>query len=157
MILVQNRLNKTCSSQEGCKSTFIVNKKKWLCRYHLKIEYEKQAKEKYIKRSKIGIVSWNKGNKKPIRKVSLKRAIENKIYIKKRKEFLDKPENKYCFIDGCNKIANTIEHTAGRIGEMYLNEKYWRPCCLEHNLELENNSELSKKYQLSKFHHGYKL
>lgn len=145
---IKNPHNIKCSI-DGCKSTYIARKKDWLCGFHLKLEYQKNSKQ--------GTTNWNKGNKKPIRKVSLKRAIENKIYIKKRKEFLDRSENKYCFIDGCNKIANTIEHTAGRIGEMYLNEKYWKPCCLEHNLELENNSKLSKKYQLSKFHHGYKL
>ena len=39
---------------------------------------------------------------------------------------------------------------------LYLDERFWKPCCLAHNLELENNPELSKKYQLSKIHHGKK-
>lgn len=90
----------------------------------------------------------------PIKKVSDKRKVENKIYSKERKAFL--ADNPICFIEGCNKIADTIEHTAGR-GKNYLNKETWEPCCLEHNLKLETNSELSKKYQLSKIHGGKKI
>ena len=39
---------------------------------------------------------------------------------------------------------------------LYLDIRFWKPCCLAHNLELENNPELSKKYQLSKIHGGKK-
>lgn len=90
----------------------------------------------------------------PIKKVSKKRNLENSQYTKLRKAFL--AENTTCFIEGCNKIADTIEHTAGR-GKNYLNVDTWKACCLEHNLELENNAELSKKYQLSKIHGGKKM
>jgi hypothetical protein len=82
--------------------------------------------------------------------VSKKRKIENLQYQVLRAEFLNKPENKICFIDGCNKEANTIEHRAGRWGKNFLDTSTWAGCCLEHNLELENNPELSKKYQFSK-------
>lgn len=97
----------------------------------------------------------------PIKKVSDKRKIENLKYTSMRIEFLGKPQNKICFIEGCNKPANTIEHICGRKGfyddwardnkiSLYLDVRFWRACCLEHNLELENNPELSKKYQLNK-------
>jgi len=92
--------------------------------------------------------------RKPIQPISDKRKKETAQYLKKRIEFLEKPENKICFIDGCNKRANTVEHRAGRIGLNYLDETTWAPCCLGHNLELENNPELSKKYQLSRIHGG---
>lgn len=95
--------------------------------------------------------------RKPIAKASKKRALQNREYSKNRKIFLAKPENQICFIDGCNKKANTIEHTKGRVGLLLLDETYWKPCCLKHNLELENNPELSKKYQLSKIHGGKKI
>lgn len=39
---------------------------------------------------------------------------------------------------------------------LFLDVRFWKPCCLEHNLELENNPELSKQYQLSKIHGGKK-
>ena len=104
---------------------------------------------------------------KPITKVSDKRKIENLKYTADRIVFLGKKENKICFIDGCKNIATTIEHSAGRIGfyddwarenkvSLFLDQRFWKPCCHFHNLELENNPELSKQYQLSKIHGGKK-
>lgn len=106
--------------------------------------------------------------KKPINKFSKKRKKENAQYLKKRKEFLSKPENRICYIGGCGEKADTIEHTKGRKGfaddwakqnniSLYLDERFWEPCCNNHNLELEINPELSKKYQLSKIHDGKKI
>lgn len=89
-----------------------------------------------------------------IPKRSKKKQKQDRIYTARRIVFLK--ENPVCFIDGCNKPANTVEHTAGRIGDNYLDESTWQPCCLEHNLELEDNPELSKKYQVSKIHGGKK-
>lgn len=89
-----------------------------------------------------------------IPKVSEKRKIENLKYSVLRIEFLGKKENQICFIDGCNKQSTTVEHRAGRWGKNFLDTSTWAGCCLEHNLELENNPELSKKYQLSKIHGG---
>ena len=91
-----------------------------------------------------------------IPQVSKKRKVEMLQYSVLRTEFLAKPENQVCFIDGCNKKATTVEHRSGR-GINYLNVETWAGCCLEHNLELENNPELSKKYQLSKIHNGKKI
>lgn len=105
---------------------------------------------------------------KPIKKVSDKRSVENLQYSADRIVFLGKKENKVCFIDGCNKEATTVEHIAGRKGfyddwarenniSLFLDQRFWRPCCHAHNLELENNPEMSKKYQLSKIHGGKKI
>ena len=141
--------HKTPCSIPGCTSIWIARKKDWICGFHLQQEYNNK--------SLLCQKKWNKGNKKPIPKFSRKRVIENKIYLRTRKEFLSLPENKYCFINGCVKRANTIEHTAGRIGSKYLDQEFWKPCCSDHNIELENNSELSKKYQLSKLHGGKKI
>lgn len=98
---------------------------------------------------------------KSIPKVSVKRKIENPQYTIKRLQFLAQPENLRCFIEGCNKRADTIEHTMGRKGyaddwarenniSLFLDVRFWKPCCNDHNLELETNSDLSEKYQLSK-------
>jgi hypothetical protein len=95
-----------------------------------------------------------------IPKVSEKRKEVNKIYEKVRIEVLT--EAKFiCFIDGCKNVANTVEHTAGRLGfydeqarydnvPLIIDKRFLKACCLHHNGELENNPELSKKYQLSK-------
>lgn len=96
---------------------------------------------------------WKKSEpkeRKPIPKFSKKREKENREYTIKRLQFLAQPENLRCFIEGCNNKADTIEHSAGRIGKNFLDVTTWRPCCNFHNLELERNSELSEKYQVSK-------
>ena len=96
---------------------------------------------------------WKKSEpkeRKPIPKFSKKREKENREYTIKRLQFLSQPENLRCFIEGCNNKADTIEHSAGRIGKNFLDVTTWRPCCNFHNLELERNSELSEKYQVSK-------
>lgn len=90
------------------------------------------------------------GKQKPIPLMSKKRKIENAQYIVLRAEFLSKKENQVCFIKGCNNLATTIEHRSGRWGKNYLDTSTWAGCCSYHNIELENNPELSKQYQLSK-------
>ena len=103
---------------------------------------------------------------KPIPKVSEKRKVINKIYETVRIEVLTEAKFK-CFIDGCSNVANTIEHSAGRIGfyddwardnniPLIIDKRFLKACCLHHNGELENNPELSKQYQLSKIHGGKK-
>jgi hypothetical protein len=93
-----------------------------------------------------------------IPRVSKKRSKEEKIYTARRIVFLSKPENKLCRINGtnCTSLATTIEHSAGR-GINYLNEETWKPACSNCNIELENNSELSKEHQVSKIHGGKKI
>ncbi len=109
----------------------------------------------------------SKKPRKPIRTISKQRAKDLPKYIKLREEFLSKPENQVCFIDGCYNYATSIEHQRGRRGyaddwarenkiSLYLDVRFWKPCCVECNLELERNPELSKKYQLSKIHGGKK-
>lgn len=110
-----------------------------------------------------------RSRQKRINKFSKKGRKENDIYSKKtRPEFLEKEENKICFIKGCGKEATTVEHTRGRRGFAdewardqgitLLNDvRFFKPCCWDHNGELERNPELSKEYQLSKIHGGKKL
>jgi hypothetical protein len=105
------------------------------------------SKECYLKNKPI---KSSFGKQKSIPLMSKKRKIENAQYIVLRAEFLAKKENQICFIDGCNKKSTTIEHRSGRWGKNFLDTSTWAGCCLEHNLELEKNSELSKKYQFSK-------
>jgi len=106
--------------------------------------------------------------RKRIPAFSTKRASQMHIYTKKRREWLKLPQNQICFIPGCGKRATTVEHTRGRSGfaddeardkniSLLIDQRFWKPCCLEHNLELENNSELSKANQLSKIHGGRKV
>lgn len=115
----------------------------------------------------IKLKPLNTSPRKPINKVSKKQSIINAKYSVQRIQYLSKPENKFCIVDGCNKLSNTVEHQKGRKGyaddyarenniPLTLDERFWIPCCLEHNLEFENNPGLSKQYQLSKLHNGKK-
>lgn len=96
------------------------------------------------------------GKAKPPKPVSDKRKKEIPIYSALSAEFLSRPENEFCFIDGCYNKADTIEHLRGRSGTNYLDTTTWAPCCWDHNGELERNHTLSHKYQLSKLHNGKK-
>jgi len=97
---------------------------------------------------------------KPVKKVSDKRKVLNKEYQKVRIEVLTEAKFK-CFIDGCKNVANSIEHTSGRVGyydqwardnniPLLIDKRFLKACCIAHNGELETNPELSKKYQYSK-------
>ena len=54
---------------------------------------------------------------------SPKRKMQEEMYSKLRKKWLEDPRNKFCFIEGCNKLATTVEHTKGRAGDMLLELK----------------------------------
>jgi len=109
--------------------------------------------------------------RKRINRYSKKNASIQKRYSPLRIAFLKKPKNKHCVIksEKCTRLATTVEHSRGR-GDYYVDEwaekndipltldqRFWKPACLKCNLELENNSELSKAHQLSKIHGGKKL
>jgi len=125
---------------------------------HCSMDCKKKESELNLKQKKI---------QKPINKVSKKQKILNSKYTVLRIQFLSKPENQICFVDDCQSKATTIEHRMGRKGfadqwamdeniPLIIDQRYFAPCCLFHNLEFENNSELSNKYQLSKIHGGKK-
>lgn len=133
---------KVCKNK-GCENEFTpFNSLQKYCSWKCASENKKPVKKKVVK---------------PVPKMSQKRKKEVAIYQKKRIEFLNRSENQICFIEGCNKNSTTIEHRAGRIGKNYLDESTWAGCCLQCNLELERNPEMSKKYQLSKIHDGKKI
>lgn len=131
-------------------------------------DHKKKQEEKRAKNISKGI----KEKTYKIPRQSSKGASITKRYTPLRREYLSRPENEICCIDGgsnCTLKATTIEHTKGR-GDYYvddyaeehdipltLDERFWKPACLNCNLELENNDELSKAHQLSKIHKGKKI
>lgn len=109
-----------------------------------------------------------KRNTKPIAKRAKKAAKYDRQYTIVKLQVLAEANFK-CFIKGCTRKANTIEHQRGRQWNVYFDDwarendipllidKRWlKPCCCQHNGELETNTELSYNYQLSKIHHGTK-
>lgn len=146
--------NKTCRNK-GCEKEFTpFNSLQKYCSFDCANDNKKPASNKIYK---------------PIKKVSKKQSVINAKYIVQRIKYLSKKENQICFIDDCNKKANTVEHTRGRGKHFFddyakqnnipmtLDERFWKPCCLDCNLKLENDPEMSKKYQKSKLHKGDKI
>lgn len=112
------------------------------------------------KRAKVSI------GPKRIKKVSVRRSDLNKLYEKVRLEVLCSANFK-CFVDGCTRTANTIEHRMGKRGfaddfgrenniPLLIDKRFLSACCFRHNIEFETNSALSRQYQLSKIHGGVK-
>lgn len=80
---------------------------------------------------------------KPIPKVSDKRKVENAKYSVLRIEFLGKPENKICPITGWP--TTDIHHKKGRVGDLFLDTKYWIALSREGHQHVEDNPEWAKE------------
>lgn len=65
----------------------------------------------------------------PIRRVSKKRAREGREYATKRRIFLER--NPLCQIKSkvCTKHATVIQHSRGRVGKLFLDERWWIASC----------------------------
>jgi hypothetical protein len=79
----------------------------------------------------------------PIAKKSAKTKVEDVALSNLVKELLAKPENKYCKIkiDGCTRIATTMNHTKRRFKGSKLNPKYLEPACSNCNIKIENKDK----------------
>jgi len=67
--------------------------------------------------------------KKPIRPRSPKREIEDALYTKLRKLFLDKYPMCKANLPGCTLNATDVHHKKGRTGDNYVKESTWLPVC----------------------------
>lgn len=78
--------------------------------------------------------------------ISDKRKAEMEIYSENRKQFL---LNKWCAYHGQGCIPTTVHHAKGRIGSLYLDERYWVPLCMEAHEWVEKNPNEAKDKELS--------
>lgn len=85
--------------------------------------------------------------KKSIAPVSEKRKIENLKYQAQRIVFLGKPENKICPIT--KKPTTDVHHSKGRVGSLFLDERYWIALSREGHKYVEENPEWAKMNGLS--------
>jgi len=81
--------------------------------------------------------------RKPIQPISDKRKKETAQYLKKRIEFLEKPENRICPVTG--KPTTEVHHKCGRVGKLYLDENYWLAVSREGHQIIELNPEWAKE------------
>lgn len=89
-----------------------------------------------------------------IKPVSDKRKIENLKYSAQRIIFLGKPENKICPIT--KKPTTDIHHKRGRVGSLFLDERYWVALSREGHRYVEENPEWAKEngYSLNRLTDG---
>lgn len=84
---------------------------------------------------------------KPIKKVSDKRAEQNKEYLKVRKEYLT--EYPFCEFPGCHRKSTECHHKLGRVEHLLTNPVYFAALCSEHHKWVENNPLQAKAMGLS--------
>ena len=71
----------------------------------------------------------------PIKKVSNKRKVDNKEYLKVRKVFLE--SSIYCQVKGCKELATEVHHKKGRIGKLLTDISYFLGVCRECHSKIE--------------------
>lgn len=82
--------------------------------------------------------------RKPINRKSKTQKELDRLYLKLRKVFLKKPENKICRV--CKKKrSDTVHHKAGRIGKLLLYTPYWLPTCTDCHTWIHGNPKVSYK------------
>lgn len=82
-----------------------------------------------------------------IKKLSTKRAAQQREYLKRRAAFL---EGKTCPVTG--EQATEIHHKKGRIGELLTDETYWLAVSRQGHRQIEERPEWAKEngYSLSR-------
>lgn len=90
---------------------------------------------------------------KPVKRISVrsvKRMAEERLYDKKKKEYLT--EHIRCEVKGCNRVSEQLHHRKGRIGKLLYDERFFMAVCREHHTEIEVNPDAAKKngYSLSR-------
>ena len=109
----------------------------------------KEAKRKEMN-AFLGKAKTEPKPKKAIPKRSKKKIVEDLQYSVLRKEFLGKPENRICPITG--EEATTIHHKKGRLGDLYLDTRYWIALSMRGHETVENSPQWAKEmgYSLSR-------
>lgn len=87
---------------------------------------------------------WLKRKPMRIKRVSDTKKQQDVVYLRLRKEFLNKPENQFCKarLENCTINTSDIHHMRGR-GEYYLDTSTWLPVC--RNCHTKIHSEMSSE------------
>jgi len=87
--------------------------------------------------------------KKQLSKVSEKRKAEEKEYKKKRAAFLALHTICQAKIEGCKGKATEVHHMKGRVGDNYLNMKYFLSVCHHCHDIIERNPAFARQQGFS--------
>lgn len=102
-------------------------------------------------KSLTGVAKKSKPTKaRPIPVRSSKRAKLDAVYSSMRVIFLTAHPMCHAHIDAkCTQKSSEVHHKCGRIGEFYLDTRYWLPTCHSCHVWIEKNVEKSKEMGLS--------
>lgn len=79
----------------------------------------------------------------PIKKLSAKRAVENKEYLTLRKVFLE--NHPVCQVKDCKNRSVNVHHKRGRIGKLLCDIRFWLATCMECHSEIEKRPQWAYK------------
>ena len=89
---------------------------------------------------------------KPIRKVSVKRAAEEREYYKLEKQFLE--DNPCCGVKECYERSTQCHHKKGRENDLLLEVQWFFPVCAVHHEKITRDSKwaIENGYSLPRNH-----
>jgi hypothetical protein len=99
-------------------------------------------------KQKLGLAVKEEKKKKPISIKSVKRMAEEKLYLKKKKEYLT--AHIRCEVKGCNRVSEDLHHVKGRVGKLLYDERYFMAVCREHHRIIEDEPAFAKQNDYSK-------
>ncbi len=129
---------------EPCSKKTGWNKE--LCDTHERLKRKQAENERKEQEKRKLKLSAPKPKRAQVNKVSDKRKSENEIYKEKRQEFLLK---RWCEYHGKPCIPTEVHHAKGRVGTLFLDERYWVALCSEAHTWVENNPNEAKERGLS--------
>ena len=80
-----------------------------------------------------------------IPKISDKRKVQNVLYLKKRRIFMEQNKNCQANLSGCNKISVDLHHKAGRCGSLLTDERYFLALCRSCHSFIEEHPVFAKE------------
>ena len=83
----------------------------------------------------------------PIRKLSLKRIAEEKVYKVVRAEYL--AEHPKCEVRGCGNKSVEVHHKSGRVGDLLTDKRYFLAVCRGCHQKIELNPLWAKENNYS--------
>ena len=102
-------------------------------------EPERTAKPKAISPKPAKAPKKASKAKPKIKRVSKKRASQERAYKPVRKKFLS--DNPICQVDGCNSPSTDLHHKAGRSGAKLLEVDDFMAVCRKHHNEFEEKDK----------------
>lgn len=84
---------------------------------------------------KLGLAPEKEKKVKKISLKSVKRMAEERLYLKKKKEYLT--AHIRCEVKGCNRVSEDVHHKKGRVGKLLYDERYFLAVCRDHHTLIE--------------------